>query len=130
MPYWMHSFYLAHDSTWSYVPGSVAPQYGNHWFLRSTSTALSLWATLEIFCIYRAITKERDAKFKAFLGPSPGLQAVLTYAALIQLAMYSIIRLGIQLMGEGCLMHWFCLTNVLIVVGPTHEYYEEDLATV
>ncbi|KAM5347220.1 hypothetical protein ACJ41O_010225 [Fusarium nematophilum] len=122
MPFWMHSFYLAHDSTWSYVLGSVAPRYDNHWFLRGTSTALFVWATLEIFCIYRAITKDRDANFASILGPGAASGPVLCYCAFMQLGMYSIVVLMMRLMGKGCLMQWFCLTNVLIVVGPTHEY--------
>ncbi|KAF5006094.1 hypothetical protein FDECE_7512 [Fusarium decemcellulare] len=122
MPLWMHSFYLAHDSTWSYVLGSVAPRYDNHWFLRSTSTALFIWATLEVFCIYRAITKDRKANFSPILGPDPLLGPALSYCVFMQLGMYSVVMLMMQLMGDGCLMQWFCLTNVLIVLGPTHEY--------
>lgn len=124
MPFWMHSFYLAHDSTWSYILGAAAPRYDEHWFLRGTSTALFLWTALEIFCIHRAITKDRNAVFSTVLGPNPPLRSVLTYAVLMQLGMHSVVNVLIQLMGEGCMMHWFCLTNVLIIMGPTHEYLQ------
>ncbi|UPK92170.1 hypothetical protein LCI18_003105 [Fusarium solani-melongenae] len=122
MPFWMHSFYLAHDSTWSYILGKAASRYDEHWFLRGTSTALFVWTTLEIFCIHRSITKTRNACFASVLGPNPSLASVLPYAAFLQMAMYCVVWFGIILMGEGCVMQWFCLTNVLIIVGPTHEY--------
>ncbi|KAL0943455.1 ABC superfamily atp binding cassette transporter permease protein [Colletotrichum truncatum] len=122
MPFWMHSFYLAHDSTWSYILGKAASQYGEHWFLRGTSTALFVWTTLELWCIHRAVTKEREANFSSVLGSKPTTAAALSYAVALQLGMYSVVLLAIEFMGEGCVMQWFCFTNVLIVLGPTHHY--------
>lgn len=122
MPFWMHSFYLAHDSTWSYLCAQFAKQYGNHWFLRATSTGLLLWSAMEIFCIHRAITRDARKVFPSVLGSNPTTGRIVAYAAALQAAMYAVVWVGIVLMGEGCLMQWFCLTNVLIVLGPTHEY--------
>ncbi|KAH7166596.1 hypothetical protein EDB81DRAFT_639090 [Dactylonectria macrodidyma] len=122
MPFWMHSFYLAHDSVWSYVLSNIAPQYNGHWFLRATSTALLVWSALEVYCIWWSVTKGREATFSSILGPNPGLRPVLWYVAMMQVGMYCIVILLMQLMGDGCLMQWFCLTNVVIVMGPTHEY--------
>ena len=71
MPYWMHSFYLAHDSTWSYVPGSVAPQYGNHWFLRSTSTVISLGNSRDFLYLSRH-HQGAGCKLQGILRPESG----------------------------------------------------------
>ncbi|KAI3538843.1 hypothetical protein CABS01_06458 [Colletotrichum abscissum] len=122
MPFWMHSFYLAHDSTWSYTLGKAASQYGEHWYLRGTSIALFLWTMLEVWTIHRSITKERDASFGNVLGKQPSMSAAITYALALQMGMYSIVLLAIEFMGEGSVMQWFCFTNVLIVLGPTHHY--------
>ncbi|CAK7204852.1 hypothetical protein SEUCBS139899_007614 [Sporothrix eucalyptigena] len=122
LPFWMHSFYLAHDSTWSYLCAQFAKEYNNHWFLRATSTGLMLWSAMEIFCIHRAITRDRTKVFPSVLGPNASTGRIVAYAAVLQVVMYAVVRVGIVLMGEGCLMQWFCLTNVLIVLGPTHEY--------
>ncbi|KAI1458275.1 hypothetical protein F4805DRAFT_425058 [Annulohypoxylon moriforme] len=122
MPFWMHSFYLAHDSTWSYILGSAATRYEGHWFLRGTSTALLAWSCLEIYCIHRAITRDREAEFATTFSTQFNLRSVIMYAIAIQLAMYVVVLLGIMVMGEQCMMQWFSLTNVLIVIGPTHEY--------
>ncbi|KAI0594920.1 hypothetical protein F4775DRAFT_571928 [Biscogniauxia sp. FL1348] len=125
MPAWMHSFYLAHDSTWAYHLAAVAPRYGNHWFLRSTSTALLVWTMLEIFTLHRSATRERAATFGYLFHRGttpPALGPVLAYLAITQAAMYAVVNLGIELMGPDCLMQWFCLTNVVMTLGPTHEY--------
>ncbi|KAI8260078.1 hypothetical protein K4K58_002156 [Colletotrichum sp. SAR11_239] len=122
MPFWMHSFYLAHDSTWSYILGKAAMQHNEHWFLRGTSTALFVWTTLEMWTIHRAVTKERDANFASVLGSNPSVFSAAVYALALQLGMYTVVLLGIAFMGEGCVMQWFCFTNVLIVLGPTHQY--------
>ncbi|KAH6680024.1 hypothetical protein F5X68DRAFT_223782 [Plectosphaerella plurivora] len=121
MPFWMHSFYLAHDSAWSYILGSAASRYGG-WFLKATSTALLVWSLLEIYCIYHAITKSREETFSSLFGPRPSLAKVQAYAFFLQVAMYCVIFIGILLMGEGCFLQWACLTNVVIVMGPIHEY--------
>ncbi|OHF01822.1 hypothetical protein CORC01_03013 [Colletotrichum orchidophilum] len=40
MPFWMHSFCLAHDLNFTYIIGKAATQCGEHQYLRGTSTAL------------------------------------------------------------------------------------------
>ncbi|KAM0816762.1 hypothetical protein AB5N19_02564 [Seiridium cardinale] len=122
IPFWLHLFYLAHDSTWSYLLGGAASRFDEHWFLRGTSTALMLWSFLEIFCIQRCIFKDRETTFAPLLGLNPSLGLILQYTVLMQLAMYSVVVLLILLMGEGCMMQWFCLTNVLMILGTLHEY--------
>lgn len=126
MPYWMHSFYLAHDSTWAYLLGQYAPMYDNHWFLASTSLALYVWSGLEIWCMYCSIFKHRSQDLGSTFGPNPPLGPVMVYAAALQAAMYALVIIGIHLMGEGCFLHWFCLTNVLIALGPTHDILRRD----
>lgn len=122
MPFWMHSFYLANDSIFCYVLGAAASRFGNHWFLRGTSIALAVWSALEIYCIWRALTKDRRAVFSDLIGQDPPLCSVLWYALAQQAAWYAIIVIAISLLGEGCFMHCFSLTNVAIAVGPLHEY--------
>ncbi|KAH7142215.1 hypothetical protein EDB81DRAFT_654365 [Dactylonectria macrodidyma] len=122
LPFWMHSFYLAHDSAMWYVFSGAAPRYNQHWFMRATSTAMFLWSFMEIWCIHRAITKDRKANFSSVFGPNPPLGPVLGYALALQAAMYGVIILGFVLFGEGTFLHWFTLTNALMAIGPTHEY--------
>ncbi len=39
-PIWMHTFYFAHDSTWSFRLFLAPKQNNYHWFLVGTSIAL------------------------------------------------------------------------------------------
>ncbi|KAF4462143.1 ABC superfamily atp binding cassette transporter permease [Fusarium albosuccineum] len=124
MPLWMHLFYLAHDSSFSYTIGSAAGRYSNHLYLRGTSIAYGIWSFLEIYCIYYAIRYHRQLEFSPAMGNhSTSLGAVLRYTFFLLTAMYCIVNLMVELMGgPGCIMHWGCLTNVLMIVGPTHEF--------
>ncbi|GKU08826.1 unnamed protein product [Fusarium langsethiae] len=124
MPLWMHLFYLAHDSTFSYTTSIAAGRYDNHLYLRGTSIAFGLWSFLEIYCIYHAIRYHRQLEFSSSIGShSASLGTVIKYTFLMQTAMYCVVILGMQLFGgPGCIMQWGCLTNVVIVVGPTHEF--------
>ncbi|KAF7536579.1 hypothetical protein G7054_g4435 [Neopestalotiopsis clavispora] len=119
---WMHFFYLAHDSTFSITIGRAAARYDNHFYLRGCSSAYALWSVLEIFCIYHAV-KHRKLNFRDALGAdSASLPVVLRYTVFMTAAMYCVVNLGVELMGgPGCIMQWGCLTNVLMVVGPTHD---------
>ena len=122
-PIWMHIFYLAHDSAFSYILGRAAPHYDNHFFLRGSSIAYAIWSILEIFCIYHAIRYHRRENFSPALGErSVSLGTVLQYTIFMQAAMYCVVILLIDMLGEGCSMQWGCLTNVLMIVGPTHDY--------
>lgn len=122
MPFWMHSFYLAHDSTWSYILRKTAPLYDDHWFMTSTSTSLLVWSMLEAWTIYKAVFTEREANFATILGKNPAVSAALTYTVAHLMSMYAVVLLLIELFPKGGILQWFCLTNVLIALGPLHYY--------
>ncbi|KAF5023787.1 hypothetical protein F66182_4143 [Fusarium sp. NRRL 66182] len=124
IPFWMHLFYLAHDSWFSYTIGSAAGRYDNHPFLRGTSIAYAIWSVLEIYCIYSSIRYHRQLEFSSLMGKqSNSLAAVLQYTLFMLAAMYCVVILMADLMGgPGCMMHWSYLTNAAMIVGPTHEF--------
>ncbi|GKU08618.1 unnamed protein product [Fusarium langsethiae] len=124
IPLWMHMFYLAHDSTFSYTVGSAADRYNNHLYLRGTSIAYGIFSVLEVWCIYYSIRYQRQLQFSPSMGPrSKSLTEVLVYTFFMQTGMYGLVILLAHLMGgPGCIMHWGCLTNFLMIVGPTHEF--------
>lgn len=115
-PLWMHLFYLAHDSSWSVLLHRAAARYDGHWFFWATSWALALWSALEVFCIYRAIFVEGEDLSEDQLRRHDRGWAVWT-AAVFLLNMYGVVHLGIALMGGDCLMSWFALTNVVMLLG-------------
>src|SRR3546814_13568376 len=58
-PVWMHTFYLAHDSTWALLMLKAAAAHDWNWFLTATGVALMIWDVFEIINIYPAVTIER-----------------------------------------------------------------------
>ncbi|KAH8660178.1 hypothetical protein BX600DRAFT_438396 [Xylariales sp. PMI_506] len=122
MPYWMHSIFLAHDTAWAYALAKAAPRYGDHWFFQATSTALMVWAGIEVFCLWRGLTVNREETFKTILGPKSSFSDALLYGIVLLAVSYGVVILGMIFMGEGCMLQWFCLTDILLVVGPGHEY--------
>ncbi|KAH6964671.1 hypothetical protein FAVG1_07712 [Fusarium avenaceum] len=124
IPFWMQTFYLAHESTFVYLFARAAPQYDYHWFFVGTSFSLSVWAILEIFCMGYTIynPKDRTATFSPLFGREPALSSILAYLFSMQLAMFSLVWMLIQFIGPGCFLLTGALTNVLMIVGPTHEY--------
>ncbi|KAJ3533881.1 hypothetical protein NM208_g7787 [Fusarium decemcellulare] len=121
LPFWMHSFYLAHDSYMCYTFGQAAPLYDHHWFISGTSTAMLIWSSMEIWAIHRTITTDRDGTFASLLGPNPSLSKVLGFAFAFQVAMYGVMLLGPIFMGDTCFMQWFCITNIVMAIGSVNE---------
>lgn len=123
MPFWMHLFYLAHDSLFSYTMGSAAGRYNNHFYLRGCSIAYAIWSCLEVYCIYYSVRYNREQEFSSAIGNrSKSLGATLRYVVFMQAAMYAVVYLVAELLGgPGCILHWGLLTNVVMIIGPTHE---------
>ncbi|KAH6695408.1 hypothetical protein F5X68DRAFT_198394 [Plectosphaerella plurivora] len=124
IPYWMQSFYLAHESTFVYLFAQAAPQYDYHWFLVATAASLSVWSALEIFCMSYTLKnpKTRAATFSHLFGRDPTISKLVPYLVFMQLGMFALVWIMIQLMGPGCFMLTGTLTNVLMIMGPTHTY--------
>jgi hypothetical protein len=120
-PFWMHLFYLAHDSSWSVILHNTAPRYGNHWFFVWTSRALAVWSALEIFCIYSTLFAEGGDISGDQLRRHDRKHAVW-HATIYLLSMYGLLHFGISVMGEDCLMQSFALTNVVMVMGTTSTW--------
>jgi hypothetical protein len=117
-PVWMHTFYLAHDSTWAVIMLVAASRNDWNWFLTACGVALLVWNFFEIYNISKVLTVERQEVYGDYVkGPvSFGTAALLTG---IQIpAMYALVWILIGFMGEGSIMQWFLFTNMLIAAVP------------
>ncbi|TPX17873.1 uncharacterized protein E0L32_002974 [Thyridium curvatum] len=123
MPVWMHIFYLAHDSSFSYTLGRDSSRFGGHFFLLGSSRAYALWSALEIWCLYYGLRYHRMETFSSALGDRAAcLGNSLRYTIFMLAAMYCAVLMVASMLGEGCMLHWGLLTNTIMIVGPTHEY--------
>src|SRR3546814_13975237 len=60
-PVWMHTFYLAHDSTWALLMLKAAAALDWNLFLTATGVELLIWNVCERINIYLAMTIDRQA---------------------------------------------------------------------
>ncbi|KAI8934261.1 hypothetical protein NX059_009004 [Plenodomus lindquistii] len=116
-PLWMHLFYLAHDSTWSYVFALEAPNYDYHPWIASKAIALAVWSFLEICCIYHAVFINHEGLLSPKQDPQRFYQAFVQ-TVLVLLAFYAVVVIPINLVGPECWEHLGMITNVVMAVGP------------
>jgi hypothetical protein len=77
-PVWMHTLYLAHDTTAAIVFFLLARQHDWFWFFTLTAIALTIWTLFELFNLLRVFMAD-EAMFKWFaltnvvMAVGPGL---------------------------------------------------------
>lgn len=117
-PVWMHTFYLAHDSSWAVIMLLAASRYDWNWFLTACGIALIVWNLFEIYNIYKVLTIERQEVYGDYVkGEVTFARAALLTGIQIP-AMYALVWILIGFMGQGSIMQWFLFTNMLIAAAP------------
>jgi hypothetical protein len=117
-PLWMHTLYLAHDSTAAVVFFLLARQHHYFWFFTLASIALLIWNGFECFNLYMAVKVERQEIWGKYDdAPVTARSAVARIAAqvLLMLAVVNIVRV---FMDDTVMFKWFALTNIVMAVGP------------
>jgi len=117
-PVWMHTLYLAHDSTGAVVFLMLARQHHYFWFFTMASIALVIWNGFECFNLFMAVKVERQEIWgKYYDGPVSVRSAVYRIAAQVVL-MVSLVNVVRVFMNDTAMFKWFALTNVVMAVGP------------
>ncbi len=117
-PVWMHTFYLAHDSTWAVVMLVAASRNDWNWFLTACGIALLVWNCFEVYNITKVITVERQEVYGDYVQGEVGVAKALLLTGIQIPAMYALVWILIGFMGEGSIMQWFLFTNMLIAAAP------------
>jgi hypothetical protein len=117
-PIWMHTFYLAHDSSWAVIMFGAAASHQWNWFFIATACALAIWNIFEVINIYMAVTVERQDVFGDFYPGKVTLGNALVSVALQLAAFYCLVNILIGFMGIGSILQWFLFTNMLIAAVP------------
>lgn len=116
-PVWMHSFYFAHDLTAAIVFARLAVEHDYFWFFTGGSIALFIWTGLEIVSLILLARNELAETWAQLPTPPTATDAWLRIAVQIVL-MLCVVNLGRIFMADGVMFKWFCLTNVVMAVGP------------
>jgi hypothetical protein len=117
-PIWMHTFYLAHDSSWAVIMFVAAAHNHGYWFFVATGIALLIWNFFEIFNIWKAVTVERQEIWGDYYQGEVTVRQALGNVAIQVAAMYTLVNILISFMGPGSIMQWFLFTNMLIGSAP------------
>jgi hypothetical protein len=117
-PIWMHTFYLAHDSSWAIILFIAASEHHWNWFLTGAASALLVWNLFELFNLYKAVRVERQEIWGAYFGANVTVRQAILNIVVQVAAFYGIVNLLIAFMGQGSVLQWFALTNVVMAAGP------------
>ncbi|WP_147384020.1 hypothetical protein [Noviherbaspirillum sedimenti] len=118
IPFWMYTFWFAHDATAAVVFYRLAEQHNGFWFFQSTWIMLVVWCVVEIVGMCLAVRFARqDIWGKYFASPVTKKQATGWVLAEIA-AMFAVVFLLRGLMDDDTMFKWFVLTNAVMAIGP------------
>lgn len=113
-PIWMHTFYCAADFMGIWVFLSANEAVGGFWFFILGAVGEAVWVLFEIYCLYRAVTVEREAIW--------GKDATLAHAVLYCLAQIAIFFVSLNFLrvelGDVSMFKFWIFTQVIIVCAP------------
>ncbi len=119
-PVWMHTFYIAHDSTWAFLFFCASFHYGWNPIFLFVSIAHMAWVLLEIISlvlIVRWDNSRREQFGLYFGGDATSKQALLMIVGQLA-AFYPLMNLCLHFFGEGSYMHTAILTQFIMAIGP------------
>lgn len=117
-PVWMHTFYLAHDSTWATIMLVTASRHDWYWFFTGCGLALLVWNCFEIYNISKVLTVERQEVYGSYVDGPVSIRTAAFLTGLQIPAMYALVWILISFMGPGSMMQWFLFTNILMASAP------------
>jgi hypothetical protein len=118
IPFWMYTFWFAHDATAAIVFYHLAERHGGFWFFHSTFVALVIWTVIELGGMYLAVRYARqDIWGKYYSSPVTQKQAALWVVAEIGF-MFAVVNLFREFMADDTMFKWFVFTNAALAVGP------------
>jgi hypothetical protein len=118
IPFWMYTFWFAHDATGAVVFYRLAQQHDGFWFFHSTHIALVVWTIIEVIGMILAVRFARqDIWGKYYTRPVTQAQAAGWVLAEIAL-MFVVVNLLREFMGDDTMLKWFTLTNAVLAIGP------------
>lgn len=116
-PVWMHTFFLAHDSTAAVIFTGLALQYHYFWVFTVYALGMYTWTIMELFCLYMEV---KYARGEILTG---GQDSVTTRQATTQIVIQTIVMYCIVnglriLMRDQAMFIWLPLTNFVMAIGP------------
>lgn len=113
-PLWMHTFYCAADFMGIWVFLSEYLNYGHFWFFLLGCVGEAAWVVVEIYCLYKSVTVEREDLFeKGATVQSAALTCVLQW--LVFFVSLNLLRVEL---GDNTMYKFWIFTQVIICAAP------------
>lgn len=111
-PMWMHTFFLAHDSTAGVIFTILALRHHFFWLFSVYALGMVTWTILELICISVELKYNAHAEFNVNRRVAT-IQTILMVAV-----MYCVIWFIRYLDHDVAMFIWLPLTNFVMAVGP------------
>jgi len=118
IPFWLYSFWFAHDATAAVVFYRLSEQHGGFWFFHSTFIALVIWTVIELVGMYLAVKFARQDIWGTYFS-SPVTQSQAAGRVLVEIGlMFAVVNLFREFMTDDTMFKWFAFTNSVLAIGP------------
>lgn len=117
-PTWMHTFFLAHDSTAAIVFTILAVQHQFFWVFSVYAIGMYTWTIMEIFCLFMDVKYTRQESFGTDQQTGVTTTSAITKIIMQVVIMYCIINGLRYFMQDQAMFIWLPLTNFIMAIGP------------
>ncbi len=113
-PLWMHTFYLAADFMGIWVFLNAYLNYQHFWFFMLASIGELVWVGMEVYCLYKAVTVEKNELF----GPTASLNDALRLIIFEVIIFFTSLNLLRVELGDVSMFKFWIFTQVIICTVP------------
>jgi hypothetical protein len=118
VPFWLFTFWFAHDVTGAFWFASLADAHENFWFFRWTSNALFVWTIIEIIGMCIVIRFARQDVWGKYHSTAVTQKQAAFHVIAEIVVMFSVVNLLRVYMNDDVFFKWFSLTNAVLAIGP------------
>ena len=117
-PVWMHTFFLAHDSTAAIVFTWLALKYNFFWLFVAYGLGMYTWTVMEIYCLVMSIKYTRQEDWGSENSGPISVEYAAQQVIMQALVMHCIINVLRYLMQDTAMFLWLPMTNFVMAIGP------------
>lgn len=119
-PCWMHTFYVAHDSTWAVLFFIASRHYDWNPLFMVISVAHVVWVLLEIYNLVQLVRFNgyRQEQFGLYFGEGVTKQQAIMVIIGQICAFYTLVNVTHYFIGIGAYMMTAILTQYVMALGP------------
>jgi hypothetical protein len=122
-PVWMHTFFLACDTTGTVFWFLLARGHDWFWFFAACSIAMLIWVCCESWSLYMVVKHERQETWGRYYHQPVTPRQAWNRIAAQYVWFLGVINLTNYFMGgrnDAAMFKWYVWTNLIVAVGPMY----------